>query len=99
MSRVNLDNLRAQLELLRFVKDKRAELKQLEENARAAIEAELGDSDEGTLDDHVVVTWKSYKRNALDQKMLRDAYPEIYEACKRVTEVRRFEIVDDGINE
>jgi predicted phage-related endonuclease len=41
------------------------------------------------------VTWKSYKRNALDQKMLREAYPEIYESCKRVAEVRRFEVVED----
>jgi predicted phage-related endonuclease len=95
MSRTNLDNLRAQLELLRFVKDKRAELKQIEEAARDAIQAELGDNDEGTLDGHVVVTWKSYKRNALDQKMLREAYPEIYESCKRVAEVRRFEVVED----
>jgi predicted phage-related endonuclease len=95
MSRVNLDDLRAQIELLRFVKDKKAELKEIEQTARAAIEAELGDCDEGTLDGHVVVTWKSHKRNALDQKLLQTMYPEVYENCKRVSEVRRFEIVDD----
>lgn len=94
MSRVDLENLRAQLELLRFVKERKAELKELEDTARAAIEAELGDADEGTLDGHVVVTWKSYKRNALDQKLLRSSYPEIYESCKRTSEVRRFELRD-----
>lgn len=95
MSRVNLDHLRAQLELLRFVKLKKAELKEVEDTAREAIQAELGDYDEGTLDGHVVVTWKSHKRNALDQKLLRQAYPEVYENCKQTSEVRRFEIVDD----
>lgn len=95
MSRVNLDQLRAQLEILRFIKDKRAELKQLEETARDAVEAALGDNDEGTLDGHVAVTWKTHKRKALNQKLLREAYPEIYESCKDTTEVRRFEVVDD----
>lgn len=95
MSRVNLDELRAQLEILRFIKDKRAELKQLEETARETIELALGDNDEGTLDGHVVVTWKTHKRKALNQKLLRDTYPDIYENCKDVTEVRRFEVVDD----
>lgn len=95
MSRVDLDNLRAQLELLRFVKDKRAELKQIEETAKDAIQAELGDNDEGTLDGHVVVTWKTHKRKALNQKLLREMYPDIYESCKDTTEVRRFEVVDD----
>lgn len=95
MSRVNLDELRAQLEILRFIKDKRAELKQLEETAREAIELALGDNDEGTLDGHVVVTWKTHKRKALNQKLLRDTYPDVYENCKDTTEVRRFEVVDD----
>lgn len=95
MSRVNLDDLRAQVELLRFVKTRKVELKEIEDRAREAIQAELRDCDEGTLDGHVVVTWKSHKRHALDQKLLREAYPEVYEGCKRATEVRRFEIVDD----
>ena len=95
MSRANLDNLRSQIELLRFVKDRKAELKELEDTAKEAIQAELRDCDEGTLDGHVVVTWRSHKRSALDQKLLRQAYPEAYENCKRTTEVRRFEIVDD----
>lgn len=95
MSRVNLDALRAQYEILRFVKDKRAELKQLEEDARDAIEAALGDAEEGTVDGHVVVTWKTHKRTALDQKLLRKMYPEVAESCKNTTEVRRFEVVED----
>jgi len=92
---VDLEKLRWAVETLRAVKDRKAELKAAEELARDAIEQALGDSDEGELDGHVVITWKSFKRNALDQQLLRDSYPELFESCRRVTEVRRFEIVED----
>jgi|694.fasta_scaffold16184_2 predicted phage-related endonuclease len=92
---VDLERIRWAVEALQMVKDRKAELKATEEMARDALEQALGDSDEGELDGHVVVTWKFIKRNALDQKFLRDTYPDLYESCKRVTEVRRFEVVDE----
>lgn len=92
---VNLEQLRWAVETLRAVKERKAELKAAEEMARDAIENALGDNDEGELDGHTVVTWKYIKRNALDQKFLQKTYPELYESCKRVTETRRFEIVDE----
>ena len=92
---VDLEKLRWAVEALAMVRDRKAELKATEELARDAIEQALGDSDEGELDGHVVVTWKYQKRNALDQKFLRDTYPELYASCKRVTEVRRFTLVED----
>lgn len=92
---VNLEQLRWAVETLRAVKERKAELKAAEEMARDAIENALGDNDEGELDGHTVVTWKYIKRKALDQKFLRDTYPELYESCKRVTETRRFEVVDE----
>jgi predicted phage-related endonuclease len=95
MAKVDLEKLRWAVETLRTVKDRKAELKAAEELARDAIEQALGDNDEGELDGHPAVTWKYIKRNALDQKFLRETYPELYESCKRVTEVRRFEIVDE----
>jgi len=95
MPAVDLEKLRWAVETLRMLKERKAELKEAEDRARDALEQALGDSDEGALDGHVVVTWKFLKRNALDQKFLRETYPDLYESCKRVTEVRRFEIVDD----
>jgi predicted phage-related endonuclease len=92
---VNLEQVRWAVETLRWIKDRKAELKATEEAARDAIEQALGDSDEGELDGHVVIAWKSFKRNALDQTFLRDTYPELYESAKRVTEVRRFTLVED----
>jgi len=95
MAKVDLEKLRWAVETLRAVKDRKAELKAAEELARDAIEQALGDNDEGELDGHTVVTWKYFKRNALDQTFLRETYPELYESCKKVTEVRRFEVVDE----
>ena len=92
---VDLEKLRWAVEALAEVKNRKAELKATEDLARDALQQALGDSDEGELDGHVVVTWKSYKRNALDQKFLRETYPDLYESCKRITEVRRFEVVDE----
>ena len=89
---MDLENVRWAVEAMQYVKERKAELKELEERARPAIEAALGDDTEGTLDGHTVVTWKFYKRNALDQKLLKSAYPEIYETCRNMTEVRRFEL-------
>lgn len=89
---MDLENLRWAVEALQYVKDRKAELKELEDRARPALEAALGDATEGTLDGHIVVTWKFYKRNTLDQKLLKATYPEIYEACRSLTEVRRFEL-------
>jgi predicted phage-related endonuclease len=92
---VDLERVRWAVETLRWIKDRKAELKAAEDSARDALEQALGDSDEGELDGHTVVTWKSFKRNSLDQTFLRETYPELYESCKRITEVRRFEIVED----
>lgn len=91
----DLSHLRVQVDILRAVKAKEAELKALKENARAAIEDALGDSDVGTIDGEPVVTWKFHKRVALDQKVLKSSFPDVFDECVRTTEVRRFEICDD----
>jgi len=92
---IDLERVRWAVETLREVQNRKAELKEAEQLARDAIEQALGGNDEGEIDGHLVVTWKYIKRNALDQKFLRDTYPELYESAKRVTEVRRFTLVED----
>jgi predicted phage-related endonuclease len=95
MPAVDLEKLRWAVETLRMLKERKAELKEAEDRARDALEQALGDNTDGELDGHVVVTWRYFKRNSLDQQFLKQTYPDLYESCKRVTEVRRFEIVDD----
>lgn len=89
---MDLEKLRWAVEAMHYIKQRKAELKELEDKARPALEEALGDATEGTLDGRVVVTWKFYKRRALDQQALKAEFPEIYESCRTVSEVRRFEI-------
>jgi len=94
MASTDLDSIRWAVEALQWVKLRKAELAQVEKDARDAVEEALGDNTEGSLDGHPVVTWKFHKRNALDQSVLKQTFPDIYEVCKKVSEVRRFEVVD-----
>ena len=97
MSSVKLDALRAQVEILRHCKQREAELKELKTEAREQIEELMAQegADEGTLDGRPVVNWRQYKRTALNQKLLKQLHPDVYEECKDVTEYTRFEILDD----
>ena len=95
VSTADLSHLRAQVEILRAIKSKKAELKELEEHARSAVESALGDADIGIIDGEPVVTWKFHKRTALDQRVLKASFKDVYDVCLRTSEVRRFEICDD----
>jgi len=90
----DISALRGQVEILRWCKTKRAELKELEDNAKAAIQDTLDGDDIGTVDGEPVVTWKSHKRTALDQTALKNEDPETYALYTKTTEVRRFEVCD-----
>jgi predicted phage-related endonuclease len=94
MSAVNLNSVRAAVEILHWAKLRKAEIKELEENARATVESALGDAELGTVDGVPAIKWGSYKRTALDQKALKQARPEIVAEFQKTTEVRRFEILD-----
>lgn len=90
----DLESLRWAVELLRFAKERKAELKTLEDQARDAIEQALGDNEIGVLDGHVAVTWKTHTQNRLDQQTLKKTFPDIYEVCRKTSDVRRFEVLD-----
>jgi predicted phage-related endonuclease len=89
----NLDHLRGYIELLTWAKAEKAKIKEIEDAAKAVIEEALGDSDEGTVDGETVVVWKSHKRTALDQRLLKQLFPDAAAECMSTTEVRRFEVV------
>ena len=92
MATVELDALRAQIEILRFAKERIAELTELEKTARAAIEAAMGDADTGTLDGKVAIFWQHGKRTALNQKLLKEKFHDIWFECLETSPTRRFTI-------
>jgi len=95
MSSVKLDALRAQVEILRHVKQREAELKELKAQAREQIEELMAhsDADEGTIDGRPVISWRHYKRKALNQKLLKQLHPDVYAECEDTTEYSRFEVL------
>ena len=89
---VNLDGLKAQLAIIRHCKAKRAELDELESNAKASIQTALGDAEVGTVDGRVAVRWTTVRRNAVDQRLLKQKHPDIAAEVMTVSESRRFTI-------
>lgn len=94
MPSTDLESLRWAVETLQWAKRQKADAKAAEEMARAAIETALGDNESGSINGHTVVTWKRHTQTRLDQKLLAKNFPDIAEACRVTTEVRRFEIVE-----
>jgi predicted phage-related endonuclease len=88
---IEIDNMQANLAILRHCRMKKAEIAELEQNARAAIEAALGDCEAGIIGGRIAVTWKRSTRSAINQKLLRDRFPDVAEQVTTVTEVRRFD--------
>lgn len=90
----DIDHVLAQIEILRWAKNRRAEIKDIEDAAKAVVQEALGDNDEGVIDGHVVVTWKSHKRTALDSAALKREQPDTYALYSKTSEVRRFEVLE-----
>lgn len=90
----DIDHLLAQVEILRWAKQRRAEIKEIEDAAKAVVQEALGDTDEGAIGGQTVVTWKSHKRTALDSTALKREHPDTYALYSKTTEVRRFEVTE-----
>ena len=93
MSSKNLETLRGQVQILQMCKEKKAQLKELEEQALDAVKTLMGEAENGLLDGEPVVRWDHQKRVSLDQKALKDAHPELVAEFMVATEVRRFQIL------
>lgn len=89
---VDLSAVRAQVEILQYVKAQQAKLKELETEARGIIEEALGGHENGKLDGHTVVTWKHGKANRLDQKALKHDHPELIAEYTRPSATRTFTV-------
>lgn len=93
MTVIDLNAARGEVEILQWVKSRQAELKLLEDNAKAKIQEILGDGgDTGTLDGEVVVTWSNFKESRLDTKAFREAHPELAAEYTHTNAKRRFEV-------
>lgn len=88
----DLESVRASVEILQYVKARRAELKELEERHRPIVEEVLGNDEIGRLNGKTVVTYKHIKSRRLNQQTLKTDYPDVAEHCTETVESRRFEV-------
>lgn len=93
MSSVSLDHIKAHVDILAFAKRKQAELNEMVERSRAAIEEALGENEIGTLDGEPAIRWGHQKVNRLNQKALKDEHPEIVAEYTEAHAQRRFEVL------
>lgn len=87
------DNAKQALDKLTNARRKISYYKDVESEARAVIEAELGDAhDAGTVDGVDAVTWKTIKSNRFDSSALKKEFPGLHGLFTKTTESRRFEV-------
>lgn len=86
----SLDGLAAELVSLREVEAKLAKLRNQRTKLQGKIKAALGKTEIGTVAGVQVVSFKYVRPIALDQQILKTNFPDIYEECLDVTEMRRF---------
>lgn len=85
----------AALEKLRHARDQIAYYREIEESARAIIEAEMGDGhDSATVDGVEVLTWAYVKSSRLDQKALKEQAPDLFAVFCKPGQTRRFVVKD-----
>jgi hypothetical protein len=70
--RVSLDDLAADVETLRLARAEEAKWKAVKEAAAEKIRERMGVAEEGTIDGHVIVTWRTHEHTDLDVKRLRN---------------------------
>lgn len=99
--KVDLEAYRHSVNILQFVDQERAkikqrldELKEVEEESLAIIQEALGTHGEiGLLDGKPVVTWHKTYQKRVSQRLLKERYPEIAEEVKTEIEVRTWKVV------
>lgn len=93
MTDVNLESVRAQLEIILFTKRKIKELKEVHDAAVEAVKAQMKPGDIGYLDEAPIVNWSSYKTSRFDQSAFGAEHPDLLEQYKAMKEVDKFDVV------
>ena len=87
------DNAKKALDRLTAARRQISYYKDVESEARAVIEAELGDAhDAGTVNGVDAVIWKTIKSNRFDSSALKKDFPDLHALFTKTTESRRFEV-------
>ncbi len=89
-----LDAIADTIVALRRLKARQAKARTEQAKLETIIKDALGESPAGKVGDQVVVRWSTTARMGVDVKAVKEKYPEVAEACSRVSTVRTFQLVD-----
>lgn len=89
---VDLEPVRTHFERWLWARDRKDNYARIEKEAREQLEEFIGDNQIATLDGKPVITWKwsNPKNGRLDQKMIREQYPDIAAICTTKEPSRSF---------
>lgn len=89
---MNLNQLRGHVEILQFVKARRAEIDLMEEHARAAVEEAMGEDEIGEVDGKIVITWRHTKSRRFNQSQHKAQEPGCHEIYMQASDGRQFKV-------
>ncbi len=90
---VRLDEIKSILDVYAFAQERISHFEGVRDAARAEIEEALGNAEIGTVDGVAKITWKRGKTRRLDQRMLKERFPEVHSACVVEQQTRTFNTV------
>jgi hypothetical protein len=91
---IAVDDLSAQLDLLRWVEDQLGALKTFRADLHRTIKHRLGDLEVGTINGVPAVTYRKALRITLSPRLVRELHPEVARRCEEISEVRTLLLVD-----
>lgn len=91
---VELDELSALLDRLRWIDEQVKKLAAEADELKAAIQDVLGDREVGAVGGRTAVTWFHHLRHTFDQKRFHAENPDVWERYLRVTPYRAFRVED-----
>ncbi|WNM68995.1 hypothetical protein SEA_TRIBLETROUBLE_54 [Mycobacterium Phage TribleTrouble] len=91
----DLSEMKGHVDLLRHARTEKAKWADVEKQAKAAVEEALGDASEGEIGGQVVVRRKEIKSNKLDQRRLKEFYPDVVAECTNTSVSYRMDLVDE----
>lgn len=77
-----LDHLAREVALLRWVKEQRERLKEIEADPKAAVEDALGNDEVGTINGQEVITYKFSKPNKFREAQFKADHPDLHAEYK-----------------
>jgi predicted phage-related endonuclease len=87
---ISLDDLAEEIATLRKIKSDLKKLESQKKDLESKIKIAMGDAEVGEINGVISVTWQTTYPVRLSQTLLKNNYPDVFEACQDISIVRTF---------